>query len=331
MKAKIYLVLISCVLFLGSCSPSLLDEKIDPATLLDLAAKIRKEFPNLETAKNDALLKLELINKGREAFQAATSGTVVNNEKFDMYKEQLFNYFLSRGTTYKQLFDEVEVMTAFDDQYGEKFRNIYSQIDVFCVSKQNEIDEKERQVQQTIAELSKSINVNIISINKSRYFQHESVDVLAQITNTTKAPIEAIEFNLYISKGGTVIAKLPIKMDDRFVSNKMKKFSYTKESNGAIFNALKNVDIYSITLKEEVYKMNHDGKIIDAYAITRGLKNHQYKTANELNGSCPYLSANDALSKELEEMTKKKDMELAEATPCLEKIAYIGKMILNES
>lgn len=331
MKAKIHLLLISIVILLGSCSPSLLDEKIDPATLFDMAAKIRKEIPNLETAKNEALSRLELINKGREAFQAATSGDVVNNEKFDMYKEQLFNYFLSRGTTYKQLFDEVDVMKAFDDQYGEKIRDIYSQIDVFCVSKQNEIDEKERQVQRTIAELSKSINVNIISINKSRYFQHESVDVLAQITNTTKAPIEAIEFNLYISKGGTVIAKLPIKMDDRFVSNKMKKFSYTKESHPAIFNALKNIDIYSITLKEEVYKMNHDGKIIDAYAITRGLKNYQYKTADVLNGSCPYLSTNDALSTELEQMMKKKDLELAEATPCLEKIAYIRQMIQNES
>lgn len=331
MKAKIYLLLISVVMLLGACSPSLLDEKIDPATLFDMAAKIRKEIPNLEAAKNEALSKLELINKGHDIYQASTSGDVVNNEKFDMYKEQLFNYFLSRGTTYKQLFDEVEVMNAFDSQYGDKFRDIYSQIDAFCVSKQNEIEEKERQVQRTIAELSKSINVNIISINKSRYFQHESVDVLAQITNTTKAPIEAIEFNLYVSKGGTVIAKLPIKMDDRFVSNKMKKFSYTKESNPAIFNALKNVDIYSITLKEEVYKMNHDGKIIDAYAITRGLKNHQYKTADVLNGVCPYMTNNDALSTELVKLMEKKDMELAEATPCLEKIEYIQKMIRNES
>lgn len=331
MKAKIHLLLFSFVILLSSCSPSLLDEKIDPATLFEMATKIRKEIPNLESSKNETLSKLELINKGRDAFQTVTSENVVDNEKFDMYKEQLFNYFVSRGTTYKQLFDEVDVMNTFDNQYGEKFQDVYSKIDVFCTSKQNEVDEKERQVQRTIAELSKSINVNIISINKSRYFQHESVDVLAQITNKTPSPIEAIEFNLYISKGGTVIAKLPIKMDDRFVSNKMKKFSYTKESNPSIFNTLKNIDIYSITLKEEVFKMNHDGKIIDAYAITRGLKNHQYKSADVLNGSCPYLSAKDALSTELEQLMKKKEMELAEATPCLEKIAYISRMVQNES
>ena len=248
-----------------------------------------------------------------------------------MYKEQLFNYFLSRGATYKQLFDEVEVMNAFDEQYGDKFRDIYRQIDIFCTEKQNDIDEKERQVQRTIAGLSKSINVNIISISKTRYFQHESVDVLAQITNTTSAPIESIDFNLYVSKGGTVIAKLPIHMDDRFVSNKMKKFSFTKESNPGIFNALKNVDVYSVTLKEEVYKMNHDGKITDAYAIIRGIKNHQYKSAEALDGTCPYLSPKDVLYTELEQMLKKKEQELADATPCLEKIEYIRGMLKAES
>ena len=331
MKAKFHLLFITLVFFLGSCAPSLLDEKIDPATLFDVAAKIRKEIPDLESAKTDVLFRLETINKGRDAYQSAISGKVVNNEKFSMYKEQLFNYFLSRGTTYRQLFDEVEMMKAFDEKYGDKFRDIYQKIDVFCVAKQNDADEKEKQVQRTIAELSKSINVNIISISQSRYFQHESVDVLAQITNTTSAPIEAIDFNLYISKGGTVIAKLPIRMDDRFVSNKIKKFSYSKENNPGIFNALKNTDVYSITLKEEVYKMNHDGKIIDAYASARGIKNYQYKSADVLNGACPYLTPNDALYNELEQMLKTKEKELADAIPCLSKIEYIRGILQSES
>ncbi len=331
MKAKFYLLFIALVFFFGSCAPSLLDEKIDPVTLFDMTAKIRKEMPNLESAKTDVLSRLETINKGRDAYQSVISGEAVNNEKFSMYKEQLFNYFLSRGTTYRQLFNEVEVMKAFDEKYGDKFRDIYRQIDVFCVEKQNDVDAKGKQAQRTIAELSRSINVNIISISKSRYFQHESVDVLAQITNTTSAPIEAIDFNLYISRGGTVIAKLPIRMDDRFVSNKMKKFSFTKESNPGIFNALKNIDIYSITLKEEVYKMNHDGKIIDAYAITRGIKNHQYKSAELLDGTCPYLLPGDVLYTELEQMLKTKEKELADATPCLEKIEYIRGMLQTES
>ena len=331
MKAKFHLLFIALVFFFGSCAPSLLDGKIDPATLFDMAAKIRKEMPNLESAKTDVLSRLETINKGRDAYQSVISGEVVNNEKFTMYKEQLFNYFLSRGTTYRQLFDEVEVMKDFDEKYGDKFRDIYQKIDVFCVAKQNDVDAKGKQVQRTIAELSRSISVNIISISQSRYFQHESVDVLAQITNTTSAPIEAIDFNLYISKGGTVIAKLPIRMDDRFVSNKMKKFSYSKESNPGIFNALKNTDVYSITLKEEVYKMNHDGKIIDAYAITRGIKNHQYKSADVLNGACPYLTPNDALYNELEQTLKTKEKELADAIPCLSKIEYIRGMLQAES
>ena len=331
MKTRIHLLFIAVAFVLGSCSPSLLDEIIDPATLFDMAAKIRKEMPTLEPAKMDVLSRLETINKGYDAYASTTPGKVVETEKFDMYKEQLFNYFFSRGATYRQLFDEVEVMNAFDKKYGEKFQELYQQIDVFCVAKQTEIDKKESQVQRTIAELSKSIDVNIISISKTRYFQHEAVEVLAQIKNTTKAPIEAIDFNLYVSKGGTVIAKLPIRLDERFVSNKMKKFSYSKESHSAIFNALKNIDIYSITLKEEVFRMNHDGKIIDAYAPIRGVKNHQYKPTGILTGTCPYLSPDDVLQIELEQMQKMKKQELTEATPCLAKIEYIREMLQAES
>lgn len=331
MKGIFQIFLLISLFILSSCSSSILDEKIDPSTLFEMAAKIRNEIPNLESAKNNVLSSLETINKGREAFQSISAKDVVNDEKFNMYKEQLFNYFLSRGTTYKQLFDEVEIMNAFDERFGEQIRNVNQRIDVYCKERQFDVDEKERQVVRTIAELSKAINVNIISINKSRYFQHESVDVLAQINNTTNIPIEAIDFNLYISKGGTIIAKLPIHMDDRFVSNKMKKFSYTKEGQPAIFNALKNLDIYSITLKEEVYKINHDGTIKDAYAIMKGIKNHQYKSAEVLKGECPYLSTNDNLYKEIENLMQQKNVELAEATPCLTKIEYIKESLQTES
>ncbi|MDX9749040.1 MAG: hypothetical protein RBT57_11115 [Paludibacter sp.] len=327
MKVLSYFLLVVLLVLMGSCAPSLLDEKIDPATLFQVAAKIRKEIPGLEPAKNDVLSRLETIHKGRETYQSTVSGEVVDNAKYNMYSEQLFNYFLSRGATYKQLFDEVEVTNAFDKQYGDQFRDIYRRIDVFCTERQNDIEEKERQVQRTIAELSRSVNVNIINISKTRYFQHESIEILTQITNTTSLPIEVIDFNLYVSKGGTVIAKLPIHIGDRFVSNKMKKFSYPKENFPSIFNALKNVDIYSITLKEEVYKINHDGKITDAYAITRGLENHHYKPAETLDGTCPYLSSGDILYTELEQLQEQKEKELADATPCLEKIEYIRGML----
>lgn len=329
MKAKT-LIISLLLLAMNACSPSLLDTLIDPSTLSETIARIRKDMPELEPAKKDLLTQLELIQQGREAYQTQVASPLVEPEKFDMYREQLFNYFLSRQTSYRQLFDEVATLENFERQYGEKINELYRQIDVFCTDRQTEINEKENQVHRTIAELSKSINVNIISINHNRYFQHESVEILAQISNTGGAPIESVDFNLIIQKGGAVIARLPIHMDDRFVSNKIKKFNYTKENHPSIFAALKNIDIYSITLKEEVFKLNMNGKTIDAYAPMRGLKNHQYQPMQQPSGECPYLTEKDPLYNELIEINKKKQEELTQTTPCLAKLSAIRNQLIAQ-
>ncbi len=322
-----FLLLFLLLIALSACSPSVLDTLIDPTTLQETAARIRKEMPELESAKKDLLTQLELIQQGREAFQTGNSQTAIEPAKFDMYKEQLFNFFQSHQTTYRQLFDEVEAQKEFNQQFGEKITAMHRQIDDFCSARQNEINEKENQVQRTIAELSKTINVNIISIRTNRYFQHESVEVLAQITNTGSEPIESIDFNLHIQKGGNVIARLPIRMDDRFVSNKIKKFNYTRESNPGIFAALKNIDIYSITLKEEVFKINMNGKTVDAYAPMRGVTNHHYQSNQQLAGECPYLTEQDPIFIEMQELNKKKQEELALKMPCLAKIENIRELL----
>jgi hypothetical protein len=64
--------------------------------------------------------------------------------------------------------------------------------------------------------------------------------------------------------------------------------------------------------------------LVVLWKIERG---SQDKPAETLDGTCPYLSSGDILYTELEQLQEQKEKELADATPCLEKIEYIRGML----
>lgn len=321
------LMFVSVFLSFVTCK-SVLDEKIDPTTIDELSEDIRKEISGMYQEKSDVLDFLVAVNKGYETFKSFASVIPVEEEMFKQYKDQLFHYVTSNETTYKQLFKEIETAKTIDKKYNSKFDILYLEIDQYCNDQQTIVDQKYAEAQRTIDKISEYIDVNIISMNTSRYFQHQSIDVLMQIKNTTKTPIEALDFNLIVTKNGKVVAKLPVHMQDRIVSNKMKKLSYSIEKYPAIFNALKNEDIYSIALKEEVYKIKHGDQLIDAYEITRGIKDYHYKTAETLNGDCPYLKEGHQLKKDFQQIEKDKKNNLLMETPNLEKINSTKKLLI---
>jgi len=339
MKKENCLIIIIMALIFSSCS-TILNEKIEPSTLEDNVRIIKEKYPDLDSLKVDILDKLIYFNKGRDAYiselesimedsEFSLKSFIVDEEKFNEQKDNLFNYFEAQEISFGELLAEIDTIHAINDRFDNEAQDLYQKIDAYCSEKQKEIEASEKKAEEIKARLNEMVDLKIISIRETEYDYSDVIEVKIQMTNKTSKPIEAISFNMELTdKLGNKLATLGCKSNDRFVNSDVGYWIYDRWDNSEIYNSLKNTRLSHITTKSEISKINHGGELISAYDDLL-IINFEYETPEKLDGYCPYLDDTDELKIELDKLKKRKEIEIQESTPIMNKYKDITLKLIN--
>ncbi len=341
MKTKLYLILLMTII-ISSCS-NILNEKIDSQTLETNVQKIKENFPELDSAKIELMDNLIAINKGRESFvsyfdreddESSIEKYIVDEEKFNEIKDNIFNYFKAQEITFKLLFAEYDTVKLINEKYDNQNQELYKQIDEYCTNRQKEIEEKEKKAEEIKTKLNQMVELKIISIQETEYDYRDVVQVKIQMINKTSKPVEALSFNIEITdKLGNKLATLGCRTNDRFVKSDIGYWTYDRWDHDDIYKALRNTKISHITTKQEITKINLGGELISAYGDLDDLLtiNYDYSTPDKLTGYCPYLDEDHELSKKIESMKNSREKEIEKSTPVLNKYSEMTSKFLDFS
>lgn len=337
------LMIISAIL-ISSCT-TVLDQKIESESIELNVKKIKIKYPELDSLKLDLMDGLVRINKGRDAFvkelesksedsEFSISKFVVDEEKFNTQKDNIFNYFKAQEITFAQLFAEVDTVNNINERFEKEAQEIFIEIDKFCNVKQQEIGEKKKKADEIKTKLNEMVDLKIISIRETERDYRDNVEVEIQMTNKTSIPVEAISFNMeLIDKLGNKLATLRCRSNDRFVKSDVGYWTFDRWDNNEIYKALQNTKLSHITTKQEITKINHGGELISAYGDIDELLviNFDYKTPNKLIGYCPYLEDEDDLSVKLKDLESKKEKSIEKSTPIVNKFQEFASKLLDVS
>lgn len=326
-KPAFSLALIMSFFVLSSCS-SVLNEIIDVQKIKEDAITIKDKYPDLDSMKIRILDNLLALSQNRNEYvkfydeqmkglDFSMEKYIVNDEKFNEIKEKTFNYLKAQEITYKIFFTEVDSMKAISDRFDRQNEILYKQIDDFCIKKQTEIDEREKNADKIRNELNQMVDLKVIGITDREYDYRDVIEVKVQMTNKTNKPIEAISFRLDLTdKLGTRITSLNCKTNDSFIKSDIGTWQYDRWDNSEVYKALKNVKISHISSQQTINIINHNGKIISAYDGVRDFViNLDYTTPKKLSGYCPYLEDEDDLKIRIKEMEEKEEALGFDQTP----------------
>jgi hypothetical protein len=344
MRKNYYLVLAVIAFAITSCS-SPFDEKIELSNLESNIQKIKENKNDLDSLKLNILDNLITLSKGRDAYVSelekksdnsdySFEKLIVNESKFKEQKENLFNYFKAEEITFGQLLSEIDTVNLIKDKYDLEAQDLYKKIDMYCVEKQKEIEQKEKEAEKIKIQLNKMVDLKIISIRETEYSYRDVVEVKIKMTNKTSKPIEAIGFNMVLTdKLGNKLATLRCRSNDRFVNSDVGYWTYGRYDQSETYKALKNTKLSHISTKQEISKINHGGELISAYDDIDDLLviNYEYKTPEKLFGYCPYLDEKDDLNIELEKLKNKKEKEIEKSTPILNKYQNMTSKLVDFS
>lgn len=341
---KVNALLLILIVLISSCT-SVLDNKIDVSNIESNVEKIQKKYPEMDSLKLAILKNLVTINKGRDVFIAklkerteetdySFEKVIVNEEKFEEQKDNLFNYMTAEQITFNKLLSEIDTVNSIKERFEIEVQNVYREIDSACIAKQKEIEEREQKANEIKAKLNSMVDLKIISIRKTEYDYRDVVEVKIKMTNNTSKPIEAISFNIEITdKLGNKLATLGCRSNDRFIESDVGYWTYHRWESSEIYKALKNTKLSHISTKQEISKINHGGELISAYGEVDELAkiNYDYTTPEKLNGYCPYLEDTDDLKTELEKLKEEKEKEIAQSTPIINKYQKITSNLIDFS
>ena len=176
-KKNVSLLLMALAILISSCT-SVLDEKIESETIEKNVQTIKEKHPELDSLKLNILDGIVTLNKGREVFISELKSKmedseysfekfVVNEEKFDEQKDNIFNYFKAQEISFAQLLAEVDTVNNINDRFEKEAQEIFIEIDNFCKERQKEIEEKEKKSDQIKTKLNEMVDLKIISLKET--------------------------------------------------------------------------------------------------------------------------------------------------------------------